>query len=853
MAGKPLIIAEKPSAARAIADALGEFKAHEGYLESPRYLITWALGHLVELAPPEEYDPKFKRWSLETLPIMPQFALRVIARTAPQFRLIQRLAAGAPELINACDAAREGELIFRYITQLLRSTPGSQRLWVSSLTREAIRKAWGQLKPSVEYDRLYASARCRSQGDWLVGMNLTRAFTVRFGELLSVGRVQTPTLALLVRREREIAAFRPETYWEVWAEFQVAAGRSVKKTFSGKWFTESDDRLHDPDVAAAVVAAVQHRPGEIVKAEEKPAVERPPGLYDLTTLQRDANRRLGLTAAATLKAAQSLYEAKLITYPRTDSRYLTRDMVSSARRTLAQLGGNASYRELVQGADPNLLHPGNRRVVDDAKVSDHHAIIPTGEPAGGLSAVQARVYDLIARRLIAQFYPEARYLDTEVVTAVPVAPGSVPPAGLASGKVVPAEALAGGPVVAFRSRGRQTVAPGWRVVEPEPVRSQEPARGRPTARRGATDIVSAEADDEGQTALPLLAAGDQVTVADAEARQKQTQPPKRYTEAALLGAMETAGRDFDDEALKEAMKGRGLGTPATRAAIIERLKDVGYIAPEKKSLVPTPKGHQLVDLAERIGASVLLSPELTGEWEKRIADIQSGQYEPERFMAEIRDLTAHLVELARKLQNTPSGAVAAKRAGRSQHQPAPAPAAGPKAGSQEAEEPAATAPPAWPRAGRRTAKAAAPKAAAEAGTTVGAGLSPGVCPFCRQPVWRVGRGWACGTAGCQLNIPGYLCGRVIGQPLVTALLTGRKTPLIADFVSKAGKPFSAYLLLADDGKLGFEFPQRSAGWGKGRRGRSASATKSARAAKPTAAASPRTRSKKGAAAKGEQS
>ena len=774
MLGKPLIIAEKPSAARAIAAALGGFKSQQGYLESRQYLLSWALGHLVELQDPEEYDPRLKRWSLQSLPIMPdRFRLKVLPKTQAQFRLLERLAAQAPELINACDAAREGELIFRYITALLPRPLPARRLWVSSLTAEAIRSGFAGLRPAADFDRLYASAQCRSQGDWLVGLNLTRAYTVRQRELLSVGRVQTPALALLVRREREVAAFVPETYWEVFSEFAVAVGASRGKTFTGKWFNDSGDRLSSADAATSVATAVADRPGRVARVEAKPVAERPPQLYDLTTLQREANRRFGLSAAATLAAAQALYEAKLITYPRTDSRYITRDLVRTLPKTLAAVGRQPAYTALAAAADAGLVHPGSRRVVDDSLVSDHHAILPTDEAPGGLAAREAKVYDLIVRRFLAQFYPEARYLETEVVTLVAVAPGAVAPELHAP---VALRTPGVNEAVAFRSRGRQTLASGWRVVEPEPERGKTTAR----ASRAGVGAASARgkaraADDEAEATAPLpnLAAGDGTLVRSARAEEKQTQPPRRYSEATLLGAMETAGRQFDDEALREAMKGRGLGTPATRAAIIERLKKVGYVQLQGKLLVPTAKGQQLVELAERLGAEVLLSPELTGEWEKRIADIQAGSYEPERFMTEIQQLTAQLVS---QVQRAPG---AWRR----------------RPGEPESE--VAVAAESEPKTRRRTA----------AGKAEDAPASPGLCPQCCQPVWRVGRAYTCGTAGCSLSVPTFLCGKVIEPAVVGALLGKGRSALLAGFTSKAGKPFSAYLTLAE-GKVGFDFPPR---------------------------------------------
>lgn len=735
MSGKPLIIAEKPSAARAIAEALGGFSAREGYMESPQYCLSWAIGHLVELLAPEEYDPRWKRWSLDSLPMIPaDFKLKVVAKTRSQFQVLSRLGKQASGLINACDAGREGELIFRYIYRAAGLKAPVRRLWVSALTREAIRKAFAQLGPQSEYDRLYQSALCRAQGDWLVGMNATRAFTVKWGELLSAGRVQTPTLAMLVKREREIEAFKPEAYWEVEAQFAT----SDRRRYSGKWFGPDGDRLRSAADAAAVVARVQGQPGMVESSEEKPVVERPPQLFDLTSLQREANRRFGLTAAATLKAAQSLYEAKRITYPRTDSRYLAGELVPELPRVVRSLGGLAEYQALATLADLGRVHRGNRRVVDDAKVTDHHAIIPTPEVPRGLSGVEAKLYDLIARRFLAQFFPDARFLEREVITRA----GDLPDR--------------------FRSRGRQVVEEGWRTVEPEPPKRQ---------RKGADGE-----EDEERSPLPPLQAGEAVRVVQVESLEKETKPPKRYTEATLLSAMEYAGKEVTDEALKEAMKGRGLGTPATRAAIIERLKQMSYVVAERKHLVPTEKGRRLVELVERAGAAVLLSPELTGEWERRIADIQAGEYDPDRFMQEIRGLTGQVVEHVRSAEG-----------------------------------------------GVRTA---------EGGPSEPGGLPPVAqtlqhpCPRCGGTLSRGSRGWTCSGPSCSLRIPGYLCGKVIDAGLAEALVTTGRTPLITGFTSpRTGRGFSSFLVLKEDGQVGFEFPpNRGTGRGGSRR-RTASGTR----------------------------
>lgn len=827
---KPLIIAEKPSAARAIAEALGGFQRGTHFMESDQYLLSWAIGHLVELLEPEDYNPRWRRWSLESLPILPErFQLKVVSRTAAQFKVLQKLASRASSLINACDAGREGELIFRFITEAMGVQLPVKRLWVSSLTPEAIRAGFQDLRPAGEYERLYQSALCRAQGDWLVGMNGTRAFTTAFGELLSVGRVQTPTLALLVRREQEIRNFKPEPFWEVVAEFRTEDA----SRYRGKWHGPEGDRIAEAAQAEAIRARVAAAGrGQVASVTAKEVAEKPPQLYDLTSLQREANRRFGLTAAATLKAAQSLYEQKLITYPRTDSRYLSRDVARQIQRPLTALARLEPFRPLVAGADPGRIWSG--RVVNDARVTDHHAIIPTGEAIPQLTGVEARVFELIARRFQAQLYPEARFRDVEVWTLV-------------------------GSEDRFRSRGRTLLEPGWQVADPPPGggsrgkqgttagesagRGHSSRRGQPAGGQAAP--VPPEADGEEATPLPPLASGEPVTVAGVESLAKETQPPRRYTEAQLLGAMEAAGKEIDDEALREAMKGRGLGTPATRAAIIERLKQVGYIEARGKVLQPTAKGERLVALAQAAQAQLLLSAELTGEWEKRIADIQAGGYDPEQLRREMRALAIEVVEhvrfaaltgAARDLPPAAGGAGPGTKNGKG----APASgrrSSGARVGSGREGRRSGTA------TGRGRGRVAAaivsgeslpglenptgdgaeakdsPPAAASGqpareqprpGPGTQEGIRAGSCPRCGGEVVKERGDWRCRGKGCRLRIPGELCGRSIPLEEAGQILREGRSPLLDGFISRRGQPFSAYLVLGPDG-VSFEFPSSSSG------------------------------------------
>ena len=517
--GKTLVIAEKPSVGKDYAKALpGSFKAESDYLESDDFVVSWAVGHLVELAEPEDYDPKYKLWSLNRLPIIPEeFHLKPIeGRGKKQLDVLRKLAKrkDVDEVVNGCDAGREGELIFEYIRELLAVDKPVKRLWVSSMTKDAIRDGFEHLRDSSEMAPLSAAARSRGEADWLVGMNGTRAATKvgRLEGVVSLGRVQTPTLALIVRRDLEIDAFVPETYFQVDARFQL----DQERTYLGRWFEGKEDRTSEHERAQAVADAASGADASVLSVKRNERKTRPPLLYDLTSLQREANSRYGLSAQRTLAAAQRLYEGSahgaVITYPRTRSQFLPSDQIPTLKRIAASLGGIPAYKphaEYVAGLDVLPL----ARVVNDGKVDDHHAIIPTGDlPRGELSNDDRRVYDLICRRYLAVFHPEARFEDTEVVTE------------------------AGGS--RFRTKGRRLLEAGWRG----PAFGDEPAEPE---RQG---------EDEPEQTLPRIDEGERGTCTSAEVLEKQTKPPGRYSEASLLGAMETAGRSIDDEELREAMK-----------------------------------------------------------------------------------------------------------------------------------------------------------------------------------------------------------------------------------------------------------------------------------------------------------
>lgn len=727
--GKTLIIAEKPSAARAIADALGGFKVGRGCLTSSDYVLTWAAGHLVQLADAELYDPRYKRWRLEDLPIIPErFVL--VPTDAAQLKVIASLARDAGELINACDAGREGELIFGYIYRYLGLTQPVRRLWAASLTREGIREAFAALRPGEDYARLYRAAECRSHGDWLMGINATRAFSRKFNDLLSVGRVQTPTLALVVRRDREIATFVPKAYWEIKATFENAAGERYVGAWQGAeggrlWTAEEGERI-----AAAARAAGR---GRISSVERKEAVEKPPQLFDLTSLQREANRRFGLTAAATLAAAQALYESKLITYPRTDSRYLTHDLMSKLPALVQKLGAQPAFAGLAEVASPALVRRRGKRVLNDAGVGDHHAIIPTGERPGQLGGAAARVYDLIVRRFLMQFYPDATYAEGEVVTVV-------------AGE-------------RFIARGRQLLSPGWRLCDPGEGEDKHPGRRGRAVRHTADEGEDGSAGDAGGPLPAVLNPGDEVAVLSVEVVRGETEPRRPYNDATLLLAMETAGRALEDEELRDAMRRRGLGTPATRAAIIERLREVGYVERAGRTLRATPKGEQLIDAVAAVGAKVLLSPELTGEWERRIADVQSGDYDADQFEQEIIALVREVV-------------------------------------------------------GQVTA--------AESSAADDSARAAGACPLCGHPVLRRGGSWGCTGEKCSFRLASTVCGRPLRRAEVSALLRGERTEILRGFRAKSGKPFAAALRL-NGGKLEFIFaPARGAKAARKRQGKRSS-------------------------------
>jgi DNA topoisomerase III len=716
---KTLVIAEKPSVARDLTDALpGTFENHESFYESEDTVITFAVGHLVELIAPEEYDERFKKWRMDDLPIIPdEFRLHARDKKAEkQLKVIHKQLQrdDVDKVVNACDAGREGELIFAYIYETSGVDKPVERLWINSLTKTAIKEGFEHLRPGEQLRPLEAAARSRSEADWLVGMNATRAATIRgrawVGGVVSLGRVQTPTLALLVKREREIQAFVPEPYWLVHAEFDPR--------YEGLWFEGDETRLKEAKRAEEIAVTVSGKDGVVESVERKEQSERAPLLYDLTSLQRDANRRFGFSARRTLQAAQSLYEdKKAITYPRTSSRWLSGDLVPQLKPTAATLQPIGEYAAAARYVlDLQQLPLG--RVVNDSKVDDHHAIIPTDveHDLSRFSPDERRIFDLIARRFLSVFHPPARYARTTVVTLVEEE--------------------------RFRSRGKVTLEAGWRGVY---------------GLLSDADAQQQRQDEDGETEsaeLPPLEQGQKVRCASAEVEAKETKPPPRYSEATLLSAMETAGKLIDDEELREAMKESGLGTPATRAETIETLIRREYIERAGKDLTPTPKGLQVITMLEE---HPLTSPELTGNWEKRLTDIEHGTDDRGTFIDDIADFTRATVEKIAELD-------------------------------KEKLRP------------ERVELGLCPRCGAETGEIIKENSKAYGCTS-----WKSRE-----EPGCGFVIWKRVAGRTLTPELARQLLEeGRTKEVVSGFKSRAGKPFRARLVLNDEGKVEFDFPARA--------------------------------------------
>ncbi len=586
-------IAEKPSVAKEIAKVLGANTSHDGYMEGNGYQVTWTFGHLCTLKEPQDYCDQWKRWSLGALPMIPpRFGIKLIENQGyeKQFKTIERLMQAADSIINCGDAGQEGELIQRWVMQKAKAKCPVQRLWVSSLTEEAIREAFAQLKPQDEYQSLYEAGLCRAIGDWLLGMNATRLYTIRFaqakGQVLSIGRVQTPTLAMIVKRHFEIKNFKPEKYWV------------LSTLYRGVTFNSTKGKIKDPKDFKDL-SALKEKDFMVTSVEQKAGTEAPPRLFDLTSLQVECNKKYSFSADDTLKHIQSLYEKKLTTYPRVDTTFLSDDIYAKCP---AILQGIKPYAPLIQPLMGKKLKK-SKKVFDSSKVTDHHAIIPTGtDPStASITLDEKRVYDMVARRFIAVFYPDCKFSTTTVM-----------------GEVEKVE---------FKATGKQILEEGWRIVF-----------GGKSDRSDESD-KSDTSDDKEQT-LPAFEKGEHGPH-EPSLTEKQTTPPKPYTEATLLRAMETAGKMVEDEELRDAMKANGIGRPSTRAAIIETLYKRNYISKVRKSLEPTPTGIALIGVIQE---ELLKSAELTGQWEKKLRDIEAHKYDSHQFVDELKQMVTQIVQ-----------------------------------------------------------------------------------------------------------------------------------------------------------------------------------------------------------------
>ncbi len=690
---KILILTEKPSVASDIARVF-KVKKNGDFYDGDKYTIIFALGHLVALCEPEDYNKKYKFWTIKDLPIIPdEFKLKPIKETEKHFNTIKKyLKEDDYEfVVNACDAGREGELIFRFIYKLSNSSIKTKRLWLNALTDDEISNGFKSLRDGSEFDNLGKAGEARTEADWLVGINATRAFTRKEGLLLSIGRVQTPTLAMIVGREREILSFVPKKYFEIFADFKKDSFK-----YKGKWINDSgESKIFEKDIFDKILEKIKVKEGIVKKIDKKSSKIFPPLLYDLTELQREANRLYGFTAQKTLSIAQSLYEQdKLITYPRTDSRYLPNSMKNEVLKILKKIKNIKPYEKFIDEIFENGVKF-NKRIIDDSKVTDHYAIIPTGVlPKENLNKEKSSVYDLISKRFISVFYPPSEQLNLIIITEI-------------NGEK-------------FKTDEKYIVFSGWMKVY------------------GKESEIFKD--------VPLKE-NDIVKIERTYYEEKFTEPPPRFTDGALLSLMETCGKLIEDEELKEVLKEKGIGTPATRAQIIERLIEVGYVERDGKYLVPLPKGMKLIESLEKIPLYDLISPELTGEWEKKLLLIEKGNLKYEKFIKEIIEFTKKVVQSI------------VNREGKSL--------------KDEIYE------------------------------------VIGKCPNCDAPLIEGEKGYFCKNfreKKCNFYIPKKLLGRKISREEVLELISNGKTKLLYNFISKNKRKFSAYLELKN-GKVEITFPE----------------------------------------------
>ena len=687
-------IAEKPSVAKDIARIIGANKQYDGYMEGNGYQVTWTFGHLCTLKEPHDYSPLWKYWSLSALPMIPQrFGIKLIndKGVAKQFSIIERLMQAADSIVNCGDAGQEGELIQRWAMQKAQAKCPVKRLWISSMTDEAIREGFSQLKDQKEYQPLYLAGLSRAIGDWILGMNATRLYTLKYGQnrqVLSIGRVQTPTLALIVNRQKEIEDFKPEPYWILSTTYRDTVFSATKGKFNVK--EEGEEFLQ----------TITGKPFTITSVQKKNGTESPKPLYDLTSLQVDCNRKYSMSAEMTLNIIQGLYERKLTTYPRVDTQFLSDDIYPKCPTILAGLRG---YEPLVQALAGQKL-PKSKKVFDSSKVTDHHAIIPTGVPAMNLSDMERHVYDLITRRFIAAFYPDCKFATTTVL-----------------GKVENIE---------FKVTGKTILSPGWRLVYAKTDQNGN-------ADASGADDEEQKKDDEERT-LPVFTEGESGPHLPSLA-EKWTTPPKFYTEATLLRAMETAGKFVEDDTLRAALKENGIGRPSSRAGIIETLFKRHYIKRERKNLIATPTGIELINT---IREELLKSCELTGIWEKKLRDIEHQKYDAAQFVEELKQ---QIDEIVRDVMADNSNRhVAITTEEDLKKKMAPKVAAAPKSAPKSAAKPASKPAPAPAVTADSPTITDDPKGGIEVGQP---------CPLCQQGTiikgrtaygcsrWREGCGW----------------------------------------------------------------------------------------------------------------
>ena len=705
-------IAEKPSVAREIALVLGANTRKDGYYEGNGYQVTWTFGHFCTLREPDDYRPEWKRWSLYDLPMLPeQYGIKLIQNKGveQQFKIIEKLLAQAGEVINCGDAGQEGEVIQRWVLTQAKYRKPFKRLWISSLTEEAIRQGFAQLRDGSEFDLLYQAGKSRAIGDWLLGLNATRLFTLKYGQgrqTLSIGRVQTPTLAMLVNRHHEIANFVPQPFWE------------LKTVYRDTTFASTNGRFQKEEDAQHILAAIQEAELTVTDVETKKGTESPPKLFDLTSLQIECNNKLSLSADETLKTVQSLYEKKAVSYPRVDTVFLPDDIYPKIPGILQ---GLSNYRQEVAPLLQSKIRK-SKKVFNNNKVTDHHAIIPTGASAGSLNGREADVYDIITRRFLAAFYPDCIVSNTTV--------------------------LAESAGYTFRVRGKQILEPGWRVLY-----GAEDIKPEPSGKEG-------ENKEEEETAgvLPHFDKGEHGPHAPL-LEKKMTNPPKEYTEATLLRAMETAGRQVNDQELKEALKENGIGRPSTRAAIIETLYKRQYIRKEKKKIVPSQMG---IDLIGVVRNQTLKSAEMTGQWERKLRLIEGGEFKADAFLQELQEFVTSLVQEVKYDKTIVT------------LEPQPA-----------EPEPASK--------GKKKESKAGPKTTV---ATLTSGL--GACPACKQGhILKGSKAYGCSRykEGCHFLIPIVQHGKQLTEKQVQALLSKGKTPLIKGFTDAEGENLDAILTL----------------------------------------------------------